>query len=472
MARRRRDRDRCRTVDEMTNYLITHNGPDDEGRAHPQKTRLFLEDVEEALGRARERGHCLNTRPYHIRNVGGVWQRQEYLDETLVKLVGQILQEKYDGSIVEMVKRTSQDDFSAPLIDLVDGRSIPVNCNRLFKHHNNSPYSLLMRYIELKGLQQRYAALRPFHFAKATNAYYDDTKSLDEIVVRKIDWLLAASYDNDLLKLAQNVTRRELSMPFVDILDGQEVEVSTHKVLSKLKSSTYDFVMRYVKLKGLEERFGRLKPYHFLQARRGTYDEATVDKLVTRRINQLIVTKYGTLPELILNTSHEELSHPLIDIVDNRRVPATIRTIVRMLKDSPFQFVKRYIEIHGLQGRYADLRSYHFNQASKGTYQDKEMVEEIITTTLDRVLAAKFDNDLESLLAGIKKQDLSAPMVDMIDGVRFETNLEAFWNNVKLAQAVQTYLRLRHPGIARSTPAEEPDNPDVLNTGADKQRIA
>lgn len=243
-------------IEDIVTYIRANNGPDENGSGHPDRKRLECGDLEVAIERAEQRDLAPGLKPYHFNSTMGVWKDESYVDEVVVKKIDQLLAEKYDNDLVSLIVNTDKIELIKPLTEHYNGRELKVKVSAVASaHFDNCPFKIVSKYIQLKGLQKEYSNLRPYHFARTTRDTYKDENNVNEVLVKKIEQLLATEkYSNNLTKLVMEVDKNELSTPLIDKLNNKEVSVSMFHVLSKFKS-VYRVLKRYHEVKSLEFPF-------------------------------------------------------------------------------------------------------------------------------------------------------------------------------------------------------------------------
>ncbi len=347
---------REKRINEIVEYIIANNGPDEDGMGHPRRSRLKYSDLDTALTRAQQRSFCKNVKPYHFFNTMQIYGNSWIVDEIIIKKIDQLLATKYDGNLADLIINTTQKELILePLIDFIDGRPIKVIVSSAVWNCHADKYGvfeMVHRYIKLKGLEKNFEDLRPYHFNKATPGTYHNSKFVDEVIAKKIDQLLDEKYQGDLVNLIKNTTHYELSEPLFDYLDGRKITISMSRPCSKAGArqySPYEVVSRYIKVKGLT-KFNNLKPYHFPVAPQGTFNnQEIVDELLVKKLDQVLETKYGgNLPKLIKNTNAKELLSPFIDYLDGRPIEGSMSMVgYKVGNSSPHDMLLNYIKLKG-----------------------------------------------------------------------------------------------------------------------------
>jgi predicted thioesterase len=418
-------KNRQNTIDGVVEFVLIHGGPDELGRGHDMKKSLMIDVLEEALEIAQRFGLSEAVRPYHFRYTRGVWKNEEYVDEVLVEKIDSLLESKYNTNLIDFIMNTSLDELSSDLIEQVGEKQLTVKLNGVIKNFDQSPFEMITRYIQLKGLEKRFFGIRPYHLKNASVDTYDNEQIVDELVAKKVDQLLETKYGGNLVKLITGTSANELSGELTDYLDGQEVKVSMETLVHhKFTGSPFKMITRYIQLKGLEERFLGIRKYHFAQS--GESGEGTADELLVKKIDQLLEQERygGNLVKLITNTGIGELSSELTDYLDGQEVKVSMHRIAAKFNYSPFEMITRYIQLKGLEERFLGIRPYHIDKASGGTYRDGKIVDELVAKKVDQLLETKYGGNLVKLITGTSVDELSSELIDYLDGQEVKVSME------------------------------------------------
>jgi hypothetical protein len=440
---------RDRLIEEAAEFILAHNGPDEEGRGHHKKKSIACDTLEEAIRLAEAQGLPEGWRPYHFKNTRHVWEDTGYVEEVLVKKVDGLLAESYSGDLFRLITEARSREIRQPLFDAVNRREVKVNMDRVMSNSGNSFFQAILYYIDIKDkqegskncLKERFANLRPYHFFRSGGNIYADPAIVGEVMVKKIDQLLETRFDGDLFELIIGINSDDMESPLIDKLDGREVRVSMGRPLFKCGGSFYDAVSLYVEQKGLGERYGNLRPYHFLRSNPSTFeDPVLVDELVLKKIDQLLDSERyaGNLLKLITESDFDELLGPFVDELDGREVGVSMHSAFRRCDCSVLNMLNRYFRLKdqqdpgtsNLQGRFANLRPYHFMRTRRKTYDDPAFVEEVVVRKLDQLLDQNYGGDLFSMVVGLKCDELQAPFVDELDGQEVKVSTQQALDNV------------------------------------------
>ena len=189
-------------------------------------------------------------RTYHFPRAGyGIFKDQAVRDELIMRKIDILLEKQFSGSLVNLIQNVSSKEVFSPFTEYLNRRPVEVCLRRLQNHHN--AYEIISRYIIIQGLQPRFSNFQPYHLAKTTSGTFNDRAVRDSLLVRKIDQLLEEWwFDGDFTKLLAHIDGKRLAKPFIDELDGAEIEVNMQKVCQKLGESPYRMLRRYSQLKG------------------------------------------------------------------------------------------------------------------------------------------------------------------------------------------------------------------------------
>ena len=366
-------------------------------------------------------------RPYHMRRAtSGTYDDPAMVEEVLVKKIDSLLKEhRFDGDLVKLATDIALDDLFAPLLDRVGERTIEVSMLAVGTKFANSPFAMIKRYAEIKGSKEL-DELRPYHMQKAARGFYNDPAMVNEVLAKKVDSLLKEPrFNGDLVKLATEITQQDLLAPLLDRVGERTIEVSMKRVGTKFADSPFTMVKRYAEIKGTTE-LDELRPYHMRKAASGFYnDPAMVDEVLVKRIDSLLKQSRfnGDLVKLATEITLHDLLAPLLDRVGERTVEVSMGSVGLKFANSPFAIVKRYAEIKGSK-ELDELRPYHMQVATSGTYDDAAIVDEVLTKKIASLLRdSRFNGDLVKLATEITQDELLAPIQDRVGERTIEVSM-------------------------------------------------
>lgn len=417
---------RERFIEEVADYIVKHSGADPRGLAHPSVKRIKVDILEIALDRARSRGLSEEWKPYHFRGHLGTYSNQLYVDEVVAKRIDSLLKQPYfKGDLIKLATEITYDNMIGPLYDRIGGRTIEVSLHQVASKFGNRLFEMVKRYGEIRGTNVL-EELRPYHMQKATYGIYNTPSIVDEVLVKKVDSLLhSPPFNGDLLKLATEVTFEELFAPLYDRIGNTTIEVSMGQIARKYAASPFQVLKRYNDIKGTKV-LDDLLPYHMQKAARGTYnDPIVVDEVLVKKIESLLREPRfkGDLLKLATEITHSDLIAPLYDQLNNRAIEVSMGAVVNRFSNSPFFMVKRYCEIKGIK-ELDELRPYHMQRSVSGTYNDADMINEVLLRKIESLLnGPRFKGDLFKLVSEIAKDDLLTPLYDRIGKRTIEVSM-------------------------------------------------
>jgi hypothetical protein len=266
-------------------------------------------------------------KPYHMASVPKNTWTPKMVDEIVEKKVDQVLSQIYDGNLVRMITSTNGIElFEIPLTETIDGHEVRVSMGKIIPHLEKieSPFAMLSRYIQIKGLEKAYWGFRSYHLPNSSK-YSWDRKTIDEVLFRKMEQLLhREKYQGDMLRLITEVTIEEIFRePLIDELNGQEVQTN----LASLGSGTFEdgvfgALCRYLELKDLTKRFWGFRPFHRQQPMDGYYTQQVCEQLLVRKVDQVLELEFeGDFERMFRYATRKQLlEDPLIDYLDGRPI--------------------------------------------------------------------------------------------------------------------------------------------------------
>jgi hypothetical protein len=89
----------------------------------------------------------------------------------------------------------------------------------------------------------------------------------------------------------------------------------------------------------------------------------------------------------------------------------------------------RYLELKDRNDILSELKPYHLSQAGRGTYDDKSILDEVLTKKIDQLLKTGYGGDLFNLITQVTQKDLKNPLRDTLMGRTVEVSLSQVENN-------------------------------------------
>jgi hypothetical protein len=435
---------RAQFVQEVADYIVTHQGPDEEGRAHPTVKRMQIEIIEGALSIACRSGVSAELRPYHIKGQLGVWKDERYLNEVLVKRIDQLLREKFKGDLFKLfTESTAIDLIRTPLTEIVGGRTLKVSMAHIGTIFGGNLFQMLERYREIKGITE-YANLKTYHMRTASQGTYNDPVIVDEVLVKKVEQVLKDIFKGDRFSLFIEATQKDLLSPLIDYVVGQPVKVTMDSIRHKFSDSPFRILARYREIKA-DSEFSKLRPYHMSVAPMGTFDDpAVVDEVLVKKIDNLLQEKYGgDCLRLMTESTLDDISSPLVETIAGRPVTVSMDSVAKRFGYSPFRMLERYRELREVNG-FSEFRPFHMKFASTGTFNDSAIVDEVLVKRIDRLLRDRYEGDLFRLITETTAGELFSSFLDTANGEPIEISMAAVQRRIPTAfQMLMRYLEVK-----------------------------
>jgi hypothetical protein len=290
-------------------------------------------------------------RPYHFRqSPTNTWTDRTTLNSILIKKFDQLLEGKYRGRMDEMISQTNQIElFREPLIETIDGMNFQVSMGRIGQIYRGSVYAALKDYLELKGLHELAESVKPYHLLQTQRGIWSQKEIRQEILVRKIDYLLRSRYLGDLAMLIGETNCQELfKTPLEEEIAGLRLTISMGNIGHRYGNSPYRALKEYLFLKGRPELAEKLRTYHLLYAAKGTwFTKAIIDEVIIKKIDHLLSTKYhGDIEQLIARTNQIELFRThLMDQVEEFSLPVSMAIVSNRFHGSTALAIRRYLQL-------------------------------------------------------------------------------------------------------------------------------
>jgi hypothetical protein len=294
-------------------------------------------------------------RPFHFRqSPPHTWTDRATLHAILIKKIDQLLERKYQGRLDAMISQTNQIElFGNPLVETIDGMSFEVSMGQIGQIYRGSVYAALRDYLELKGLHELAESLKSYHLRQTQRGIWSQKAIRQEILVRKIDHLLQSRYLGDLAMLIGGVTCRDLfKTPLEEEVAGLPLSISMGNIGHRYGNSPYRALKEYLFLKGRPDLAEKLRTYHLLYSAKGTwFSQAIIDEVLTKKIDQLLGTKYhGDIEQLIAHTNQIELFRThLMDQVEEISLPVSMIMVSQRFHGSTALAIRRYLQLKEIE---------------------------------------------------------------------------------------------------------------------------
>ncbi len=294
-------------------------------------------------------------RPYHFRqSPTNTWTDEETLHAILIKKIDQLLEEKYHGKVDALLSQTNKRElFQEPLIENISGLKLEVSMGRIGQIYRGSVYAALKDYMKLKGLNELAAAVKPYHLLQTQRGIWSQKEIRQEILVRKIDYLLRSRYLGDLAMLIGETNCQELfKTPLEEEVAGLRLTISMGNIGHNYGNSPYRALKEYLNLKGRPEIAEQLRTYHLGYSSKGTwFKRDVVDEVLVKKIDQLLKTKYqGDIHKLILRTNQIELFRThLMDQIEELSLPISMARVSDRFHGSTALAIRRYLQLKQIE---------------------------------------------------------------------------------------------------------------------------
>jgi hypothetical protein len=236
---------RCELIKEIAGYIERHQGPDEEGFAHPTRRQLTLDQIIDALSIA---SVPQAVKPIHFRKTRGLLQDSRYRQMIARKKLSQLLaDERFGGSLSRVLRECDNLDLSTPITETIAGTQRQIITSTLFSGSNyfgGNPYDFLAFALEASGKQDIQAQFRRYHRANVS-LHYLDNGGTEEMVRAKGDQIAKEHFDGHPQALLASPKAFPVFGPFRTNLAGEECSVSMQTVARKLNNSRATFLRIY-----------------------------------------------------------------------------------------------------------------------------------------------------------------------------------------------------------------------------------
>jgi hypothetical protein len=165
-------------------------------------------------------------RPYHFSCASqGTYSNSEVAFEVVSKKIKSLLKLQYGGDFAKLCANVDQAEFLSPFIDRVAKKDMLVKMAVAAKIYNDSLYTMLKTYIEREGLGEKYAAFKPYHMSTASQATYQNSEYVKEVVVKSCKYQIANSFGGSESAFLDYGTIPQICQPFFEKIAGRQFEV-------------------------------------------------------------------------------------------------------------------------------------------------------------------------------------------------------------------------------------------------------
>jgi hypothetical protein len=292
-------------------------------------------------------------RPYHLRRASvNTFLDPAICDEVLLKKFDHLLL-PYEGRLERLLPDLTAELMEKPFPDEVCGIVVSVSVKKL-KLRCGHMFSMVRRFIELRGLTAEFAAFRPYHMPRVGHGLYDDPKIVDEILEKKIDSLVAATADGRLESLITEPLEELLMSPLWEEIHGQRLAVSTIRTFARFDHNHFHILRRYIELKGREAEFAGLRPYHLVQASKRTYaDPAVVDEVIVKKVDQLRGQSELAFETFLAGVNAKDLMTNFSEPIAGGHFEVSVGQAFNLCGRSPHTMLRRYAKAKGIPFPYS-----------------------------------------------------------------------------------------------------------------------
>src|SRR5690606_2152244 len=116
-------------------------------------------------------------------------------------------------------------------------------------------FELLSVHLNMRGLTREYTEFKVFHTRQFRDT--NNPQLIEELLRRKIAFLLYSKYRGDLLRLVAGTNAQQLASPFYDRVRGRRVLVRMFRVVARFRASPFEAIKHYCKLEGIDFPYTR-----------------------------------------------------------------------------------------------------------------------------------------------------------------------------------------------------------------------
>jgi len=195
---------------EITDFVRAHEGPDENGRAHPVLKRVHYEDLCDAIDLVQAEGLCGDVQPYHFENVLGIWtsrNKKQHARDLFSDLIESVL-ETYPWNMVDFMRGMSNEIFQYHPIPVRSKPNLYITAGscRAVVHKGNkfAAFKDWLEHHDEKKVRMFAQKVRPWHFGlRVHTGTWQDEENIQEVtedlvrtVMRKYDFNFTEAIHN------------------------------------------------------------------------------------------------------------------------------------------------------------------------------------------------------------------------------------------------------------------------------------
>lgn len=220
-------------------------------------------------------------RPYHMGTASqGTSQNPTMVNEIVGKMFQSFMATNgCNGNLAKLIRLLRKEDLVTPLVETIAGEPFSVSTHSVAAIFDVSPYRMLRHYIAMTGRERDFVNLRPHHMTKMPQGSFDDPEFVDELICRSVGRYIDDACGNEvqLERALSTITGDLLMQPFVDMIDGEVIEVPLSGLMFASNWNCYPILKRYAELRDIRfpytQRCFMGSPETRLRRMRGQFSE-------------------------------------------------------------------------------------------------------------------------------------------------------------------------------------------------------
>ncbi|MDO8741365.1 MAG: hypothetical protein Q7J54_07400 [Candidatus Woesearchaeota archaeon] len=382
------------TVDEIVDFILIHEGPDLDRRAHHKKKRVRYADLDAALSRIHQEGLLLDLKDYHFNYILNIWSADRRngnpLGREMTGLLIERLKRRY-GSLIEVIKNIKKDDFHNEEFEFKNKDGVvKYNPIQMLQYvYANSPSTAVTDWLQNnpdEEVRKEYAGIKPWHFARVplnTWKGEEGKKNGRELTGQLIE-RLKRRYGS-LIEVIKNIKQDDFLNEQFEFKnkDGVIEYKLGQMLLSDYAGSPTAAVTDWLQNNPDEEirkEYAGIKPWHFGMAPKNTWQGEEGKKNGRELTGQLIERlkqRYGSLIEVIKNIKQDDFHNEQFEFKNKDGVISydLEQMLLRVYADSPSAAITDWLQNNPdeeIRKAYAGIKPWHFGKTTQGSWKGEE----------------------------------------------------------------------------------------------------
>jgi hypothetical protein len=432
-------------VEFVKDYLIHNKGADNDGRCYPYKAGSIKIDILlDALLEAQKNPCNLVSakwRPWHFQGVDKKFEnttiREEFVCAKVESIIGSahrnldVILDK--SALLESISSLNSEQLTKKFIVTVDQRKLEFSFSLVFaKYYQSSAYNIAQSYLIAIGEDKLAEQFKPYHMKSLPKGIAKDKAILDEVLGKKVKYLLDTKYNGDLIELVKNITQSELSEPFIDRICDIPITVDVRTFVREC-GNYFEALKIGLRWLGYNEFAEQIRPYHMQKAPQKTYsgDSNYATEILIKLFDKILKDNFNDNILLMLTNFEfdKDIPSKLEDVIadpttkTNRDISISTLSMIVYFKGNRMLMAQSYLKAKGQSELAEKLKPYHFKIAIKDYLSDSKILDELLRKKMDYLLSRPpYLGNLDKFKNEVTYDEISEPFIDEINGISIEVS--------------------------------------------------